>query len=78
MHKNTKLTPVVRKEIFTRWKKGDISQRALALEYHVDKRVIGRIVERGRTGDFSVHTSVNLRFQTAKKRRAIKTSTKLS
>ena len=73
MHKNTKLTPVVRKEIFMRWKRGDVSQRMLAQEYHVDKRVIGRIVGRGRTGDFSVHTSVNLRFQTTKKKRAIKT-----
>ncbi len=73
MHKNTKLTPVVRKEIFMRWKKGGISQRTLALEYHVDKRVVGRIVERGRKGDFSVHTSVNLRFQTTKKKRVIKT-----
>lgn len=63
----------MRKEIFTRWKKGDVSQRSLAREYHVDKRVIGRIVERGKTGDFSVHTSVNLRFQTTKKKQAIKT-----
>lgn len=69
MHKNTKLTPVVRKEIFMRWEKGDISQRALAVEYHVDKRVIGRIVERGRTGDFSVHTSVNIRFLKNKKKK---------
>lgn len=74
MHKNTKLTPVVRKEIFMRWKKGGVSQRTLAQEYHVDKRVIGRIVERGRTGDFSVHTSVNIRFLTGTKKHKKKIS----
>lgn len=62
MHKSTKLTPVLRKEIFTRWKTAGVSQRQLAKEYHVDKRVIGRIVERGKIGDFDVHSSVNIRF----------------
>ena len=62
MHKSTKITPVLRKEIFSRWKTAGVSQRQLAKEYHVDKRVIGRIVERGKTGDFDVHSSVNKRF----------------
>ena len=55
MHKSTKITPVIRKEVFARWKKEKISQRQLAKEYHVDKRVIGRIIERGKKGDFDVH-----------------------
>ena len=65
MHKNTKLTPVLRKEIFVKWKqaRGALSQRVLAAEYHVDKRVIGRIIERGGRGDFSVHNSTNSRFR---------------
>jgi len=64
MHQNTKLTPVLRKEIYEKWRKGkgNISLRVLAAEYHVDKRVISRIIERGRGGDFSVHTSVNHRY----------------
>jgi hypothetical protein len=62
MHKSTKITPVLRKEIFSRWKTAGVSQRQLAKEYHVDKRVIGRIVERGKQGDFDVHSSVNIRF----------------
>lgn len=65
MHKNTKLTPILRKEIYEKWVrgKGTYSLRMLAAEYHVDKRVIGRIIERGRGGDFSVHNSVNRRYQ---------------
>ncbi len=62
MHKTTKLTPVMRKEVYRRWKKGGVSLRALGSEYHVDKKVIQRIVARGAEGDFSVHTSVNTRY----------------
>ena len=62
MHKNTKITPVMRKEIFKQWQTGSYSHRKLASLYHVDKRVIGRIIQRGKLGDFSVHTSVNHRY----------------
>ncbi|MCK5026952.1 MAG: hypothetical protein KAS07_00885 [Candidatus Pacebacteria bacterium] len=62
MHKSTKITPVLRKEIFKQWKSGKISQRQLAREYHVDKRVIGKIIERGKKGDFTLHSSVNKRY----------------
>ena len=63
MHKNTKLTPVLRKQIFKLWETGEYSHRALGKLYHVDKRVIGRIIERGKNGDFSIHSSVNVRFK---------------
>lgn len=65
MHRNTKLTPILRKEIFRKWTraKGALSLRGLAVEYHVDKRVISRILERGRRGDFSVHDSTNERYR---------------
>lgn len=63
MHKNTKLPPVIRREVYLLWKQGK-SQRWLADEYHVDKRVIGRIIVRGRHGDFSVHDSTNHRYRT--------------
>ena len=36
--------------------------RGLAREYHVDKRVIQRVIARGKNGDFSVHSSANHRF----------------
>jgi transposase InsO family protein len=63
MHKNTKVPPVLRKEVYELWKSGK-SQRWLADEYHVDKRIIGRIAVRGRHGDFSVHDSANQRYRT--------------
>lgn len=77
MHKNTKLTPVSRKEIYEKWVrgKGTLSMRGLAVEYHVDKRVISRIIERGRRGDFSVHNSTNTKYQKSTVRR---TSTKIT
>ena len=65
MHKNTKLTEVTRRLVYQKWVKsrGVLSLRVLAAEYHVDKRVIGRIIERGSRGDFSVHASVNRRYR---------------
>ena len=65
MHQNTKLTPVLRKQLYEKWVrgKGALSLRGLAAEYHVDKRVVSRIIERGRRGDFSVHNSINLRYR---------------
>lgn len=64
MHKHTKLTPVVRREVYCRWSNGETSLRKLAREYHVDKKIIQRIVERGRIRDFSVHDSTNHRYRT--------------
>ena len=63
MHRNTKLPPVMRREVYRQWMEGR-SQRALADEFHVDKKVIGRIIVRGRLGDFSVHDSTNERYRT--------------
>jgi len=65
MHANTKLTQILRREIYQKWVRGrgSVSLRVLAAEYHVDKRVIGRIIERGGRGDFQVHDSTNLRYQ---------------
>ena len=63
MHKKTKLPPVLRREVYRRWISGQ-SQRSLADEYHVDKRIIGRVVVRGRIRDFSVHDSTNERYRT--------------
>lgn len=64
MHKNTKLPPAMRREVYEKWQGGGWTQRRLADEYHVDKRVIERIIVRGRLGDFSVHDSTNKRYRT--------------
>ncbi|HTY39547.1 MAG TPA: hypothetical protein VMC43_00420 [Candidatus Paceibacterota bacterium] len=63
MHKHTKLAPALRREVYERWKHGDLSLRALAAIYHVDKRVVQRIIFRGAKGDFSVHDSTNDRYR---------------
>ena len=63
MHKHTKLPSALRQEVYDRWIGGQ-SQRSLADEYHVNKRIIGRIVVRGRLDDFSVHDSTNMRYRT--------------
>lgn len=64
MHKSTKLTPVLRKEVYRKWCAGGRSFRDLGREYHVDKNVIRGAVARGRLNDFSVHDSANARFRT--------------
>lgn len=63
MHKNTKIPPALRREVYHQWIEGR-SQRFLADEYHVDKKVIKRILVRGRLQDFSVHDSTNHRYRT--------------
>ena len=69
MHRNTKLTEPLRKEVFKKWKAGDYSIRGLAREYHVDKKVIQRVIERGKEGDFSVRRSINHRYLKTTKHR---------
>jgi hypothetical protein len=61
MHKSTKLTPVLREAVYKEWKSNKFSLRELGVRYHVDKKVISRIIERGKKGDFSVHSSINRR-----------------
>ena len=82
MHKNTKLAPALREQVYKEWKSKKYSLRELASRYHVDKRVISRIVERGKKGDFSIHSSVNVRYKksstqkTSKKKNSHTRSTK--
>lgn len=64
MHKYTKLTPTLRKEVYAKWCSGKVSFRRLGQQYHVDKNVIAIAIRRGRLGDFSVHDSTNYRFRT--------------
>ena len=63
MHKNTKLTPTLRKEAYLNWSSGKRSVRSLANRYNVDKVIIQRVIRRGRLGDFSVHDSTNRRYR---------------
>jgi transposase InsO family protein len=64
MHKLTKLTPSLRREIYRKWCLSRCSYRSLAKEYHVDKNIIITAILRGRLKDFSVHDSCNHRYRT--------------
>lgn len=63
MHKNTKLTPLIRKSIYFLWTNGN-KVAHLAREFHVNRSVIYKILRRGKIGDFSLHNSTNQRFKT--------------
>lgn len=63
MHKNTKLTPTLRREIYQIWENRKYSFRDLAKNYHVDKNIISKVIVRGKLGDFSVHDSTNHRYR---------------
>lgn len=80
MHKHTKLTPTLRREVYHRWYTSGCSFRSLATSYHVDKNIIRMAVRRGRLGDFSVHDSTNYRYRTIEYglRRLTKTEDRLS
>ena len=62
MHKNTKITPVCRKEIYELWRQG-WKITILAREFRVTRPIIYKILKRAVWGDFSVHRSVNERFK---------------
>lgn len=64
MHKHTKLTPSLRREVYKAWLDSKRNVLRLAKSYHVDRNVIYRIIKRGRLGDFTVHDSTNHRFRT--------------
>jgi Integrase core domain len=50
-------------EAYDRWKYGRGSIRSLAKSYHVDHKVMERVIKRGKLGDFSVHDSTNHRYR---------------
>lgn len=64
MHKHTRLTPSLRRDLYNHWQRKDISFRKLGKMYHVDKNIVRTVILRGRLGDFSVHDSTNHRYRT--------------
>lgn len=63
IHKNAKLTPRQRTDIYERYRRDHVGTAALAREYHVTRTVIYRIIHRGRHRDFSLHASTNHRYR---------------
>lgn len=65
MHKSTKVTPRIRKEIYTRWREG-VPQGQLAIDHRIHRNTISKICSRWAIGDFSIHTSTRHDYRTFK------------
>ncbi len=66
IHKNTKLTPLQRKEVYKDYYTNHIRKCDLAKKYGVSRPTIDKILYRGKNKDFSIHTSTNKRFRCLK------------
>lgn len=66
IHKNTRLTPLQRKEVYRKYHEKRVRVCDLAREYHVTPPTIYKIIHRGRVKDFSIHRSINKRFRCLK------------
>ena len=62
MHKNSKVTPACRREIYELWKRGE-NITSLSKKFRVTRRIIYTILKRARLKDFSIHKSMNNRFK---------------
>lgn len=66
IHKKTRLTPIQREQVYRKYHDENIRVSDLAIEYHVSRPTIYKIIHRGKVNDFSVHKSVNKRFRCIK------------
>lgn len=64
MHKNTRLTPYFRKEIYEYWQRGK-QIVWLADQFRVTRKTVYKILKRGKMNDFSIHKSGNERYRKA-------------
>lgn len=62
IHKQTRLTPIQREEIYRVYHGEGKKVTELAEAYHVSRPTIYKIIQRGRQRDFSIHRSTNKRF----------------
>lgn len=66
IHKNTRLTPAQRKEIYRAYYQDNQRVTDLAQDFRVSRPTIYKALKRGRQQDFSVHDSTNHRFRCLK------------
>jgi transposase InsO family protein len=66
IHKNTRLTPLQRKEVYKDYYTHHIRKCDLAKKYGVSRPTIDKILYRGKNNDFSIHNSTNARFRCLK------------
>ena len=63
MHKNTKLLPYQRREVYRRWRDGD-RVTDLAKSYHVSRQTLYEVFHKAKLGLFENYSSKNLRYRT--------------
>lgn len=63
IHKRARLTPIQRREIFDKYYNKNVRICDLCRQHSVSRPIIYKILERGRSKDFSVHKSINKRFR---------------
>lgn len=63
IHKKTRLTPVQREQVYKDYHQHHIRVCDLIRKYHVTAPTIYKILHRGRKKDFSIHRSINKRYQ---------------
>ncbi len=63
MHKNTRLLPFMRRAMYAAWQ-GGTSVTVLSKEYKVTRKIVYRVLERGRRKEFENRKSMNVRFRT--------------
>lgn len=78
MHKNTKLLPYQRREVYRRWMAGE-SATALANHYDVSRQTLYAVFRKAKLGVFTNYSSKNLRYRTVEYglKRLAKTEAKL-
>jgi len=66
IHKNTKLTPIKRKEVYEDYHTNNLRKCELIKKYDVSRPTIDKVLYRGRNNDFTIHDSSNARFRCIK------------
>ena len=66
MHKNTRLTPHSRREIWNKYRTGKHSITGLAAEYKVSRPTLYKVIQRARGQEFSPRKSTRHDYMTAK------------
>lgn len=62
IHKNTKLLPYQRREIYHRWKQGE-KVSTLAKQFFVTRKTVYKVLKNGKLNIFSNRASINKRYQ---------------
>lgn len=63
IHKNTKLLPYQRREVYRRWREGEEATQ-LSKQYRVTRKTLYEVFKKARLGVFENYSSKNLRYRT--------------